>query len=121
MRYFIILLFIVLSTVSLITKANSHHPQDFLYSISGAKNEGEQIYVHFCVNCHALKPLISLGAPRIRERADWQVRLKQGMSVLFKHTDEGLGTMPPRGGCFECTDKQLLLAIKYMLPKKQKH
>jgi len=25
--------------------------------------------------------------------------------------------MPPRGGCFECTDDQLLLAIITMLPE----
>ncbi|KTC78984.1 cytochrome c5 [Legionella cherrii] len=100
--------------------ADSHHPQEFLKSISGAKNEGEQIYHHFCANCHASKPLISLGAPRIGEEADWKERLKQGMKVLFEHTNEGLNAMPPRGGCFECTDKQLMRAIHYMLPKQPK-
>ncbi|EHL32093.1 c-type cytochrome [Legionella drancourtii] len=105
--------------ISLITfnaHADSHHPQEFLQSISGTKNEGEQVYAHFCVNCHATKPLIPVGAPRIGDEEDWKIRLKQGMDVLFKHTDEGLNAMPPRGGCFECTDKQLILAIKFMLP-----
>ncbi|KTD42054.1 c-type cytochrome [Legionella parisiensis] len=100
--------------------AESHHPQEFLQSISGAKDEGEQIYNHFCVNCHANKPLIPIGAPRIGEKADWKIRLKQGMDVLFKHTDEGLNAMPPRGGCFECTDEQLMNVIQYMLPKQPK-
>lgn len=101
--------------------ADSHHPQEFLQSISGSKNEGEQIYNHFCVNCHAAKPLIPLGAPRIGEDNDWNIRLKQGMDVLFQHSNEGFNAMPARGGCFECTDKQLILAIKYMLPKQKKH
>ncbi|CAM2789114.1 cytochrome c5 [Legionella steigerwaltii] len=100
--------------------AETHRPQEFLKSISGTKNEGEQIYNHFCVNCHASKPLISLGAPRVGDEADWKGRLKQGMKVLFEHTDEGLNAMPPRGGCFECTDKQLMRAILYMLPKHPK-
>jgi cytochrome c5 len=108
----IILLFFQLSAY-----AEAHHPQQFLQSISGGKNEGKQIYSHFCVNCHAHKPLIQLGAPRIGFETDWKARLKQGMNILFKHTDEGLNAMPPRGGCFECTDKQLMLAIEFMLPK----
>lgn len=98
--------------------AESHHPQDFLRSVNGSKNEGEQIYNHFCANCHALKPIIPVGAPRIGQEEDWKLRLKQGMNVLFTHTDEGLNAMPPRGGCFECTDEQLMLTITYMLPKQ---
>jgi len=113
-----IIFYIILLTGNMPVNANSHHPQEFLQSISGTKNEGEQIYNHFCVNCHANKPLISLGAPRIGVKSDWQLRLKQGMEVLFKHTDEGMNAMPARGGCFECTDKQLMLAILFMLPKK---
>ena len=100
--------------------ADSHHPQEFLKTISGTKNEGEQIYNHFCVNCHAQKPLIPLGAPRIGEENDWKKRLKQGFHVLFKHTDEGFNGMPPRGGCFECTDEQLILSIIQLVPIKDK-
>lgn len=100
--------------------AESHHPQEFLKTISGSKNEGEQIYQHFCVNCHAKKPLIALGAPRIGVKKDWQHRLKQGLDVLFKHTDEGINGMPSRGGCFECTDDQLFAAILFLVPKAAK-
>jgi cytochrome c5 len=100
--------------------ADSHHPQEFLKAISGSKNEGEQIYNHFCVNCHAQKPVIPLGAPRIGIESDWLLRVKQGINVLFKHTNEGLNAMPSRGGCFECTDDQLLLSILEMVPEKDK-
>ncbi|MCL9685609.1 c-type cytochrome [Legionella maioricensis] len=99
---------------------DSHHPQEFLKSIRGTQNEGGQIYQHYCANCHAKTPLIPLGAPRIGEKSDWKLRIKQGINVLFKHTDEGLNAMPARGGCFECTDEQLILAIVEIVPKEGK-
>ena len=111
--------FIILSLFLLPVYADSHHPQDFLKSIVGSKTEGKQIYSHYCANCHALKPLIPLGAPRIGETADWSSRLKQDVSILFKHVDEGQNAMPPRGGCFECTNEQLILAIVAMVPEKE--
>lgn len=98
----------------------SHHPQEFLKSIVGKKNEGEQIVQHYCANCHAAKPIIQLGAPRIGYRQDWVNRVKPGLDTLFKHTDEGFNAMPARGGCFECSDKQLLLAIYALLPNNKK-
>jgi cytochrome c5 len=117
MRELLIILFLLHSTV---LGAASHHPQDFLKQITGSKDEGEQIVEHYCSNCHAVKPLIQLGAPRIGVSADWSPRIKQGMNTLFKHTDEGINAMPARGGCFECSDKQLILAILALLPEKDK-
>ena len=108
-----------LITYSTSSLAATHHPQEFLKSISGKPDEGSLIVKHFCSNCHALKPLISLGAPRVGIEAEWKPRLKDGINGLLKNTSEGIGNMPPRGGCFECTDKQLILAIKAMLPKEQ--
>src|SRR5215213_9482500 len=91
---YIIILFILSFSIN----AEPHHPLEFLKSIKNSKNEGEQIYNHFCVNCHASKPLIPIGAPRFGETNDWKLRLKRGMKILFKHTEEGLNAMPPRGG-----------------------
>lgn len=97
--------------------AASHHPQDFLHSIQGKPDEGTQIVHHFCANCHAPKPLIELGAPKIGQESDWQSRVKEGMKTLFNHSADGLNAMPARGGCFECSDEQLVLAILAMLPE----
>ena len=91
-----------------------------LNKIKGKKDEGAQIYQHFCVNCHATKPIIPLGAPRLGEINDWSERLKQDIKILFQHTEEGVNAMPPRGGCFECTDQQLALALVEMLPTEAK-
>lgn len=94
----------------------SHRPEELLQSIKGQPNEGGKIVEHFCASCHAVKPLISVGAPRMGKKEDWEYRFKQGFNQLFQHTEEGLNTMPPRGGCFECSDEQLMLAIEAMLP-----
>lgn len=103
--------------VSINTWAASHHPQEFLKSVAGSPHEGEQIVQHYCAMCHAQKPLIQLGAPTVGKVSDWSPRIKLGIDQLFKHADEGLNAMPARGGCFECSDRQLMLAIKAMLPK----
>lgn len=102
------------------TQAATHHPQDFLKSIHSKPDEGEQIVDHFCANCHAVKPMIAIGAPRIGQQQDWKIRFNQGAKRLFQHTEEGFNAMPPRGGCFECSDEQLFLAIVAMLPSDLK-
>lgn len=112
---------IALGLLSTASWAASHHPQDFLKNISGSKTEGEHIVQHYCAMCHAEKPMIQLGAPIMGNKALWGPRIKQGMDALLKHTDEGLNAMPARGGCFECSDQQLMLAIRAMLPKEPLH
>lgn len=108
------------SIISLPLMAASHHPEDFLHSIEGKKGEGEQIVQQFCANCHAEKPLITLGAPRMNYPLDWQQRLNKDLSGLLKSVNEGIGAMPARGGCFECSDIQLERAIIAMLPAECK-
>lgn len=111
---------IILVFLPTIAWTATHHPQVFLKSIAGLKNEGAHIVQHYCAMCHAKEPQIQLGAPRIGCLDDWQPRLKQGSTMILKHTYEGLNAMPARGGCFECTDAQLLLAIQALLPSQVK-
>lgn len=94
----------------------SHHPQDFLEKVAGKKDEGQQIVDHFCSICHGPEPRVLVGAPQKGELKDWEPRFKQGMDVLMAHTCEGIRGMPPRGGCFECSDEQLLAALLVLLP-----
>jgi cytochrome c5 len=106
------------SLVSFVATAASHNPQQILDSIRGKADEGQQIVRLFCSNCHAEKPLIELGAPKTGQLSDWKPRMKQGLDTLFQHTADGFGAMPARGGCFECSDEQLRLAIIAMLPEQ---
>lgn len=112
-----VVLIIAISMVCQATWSASHKPQDFLKAVAGTKNEGSEIVQHYCAVCHAAIPEIPVGAPRIGEKADWNDRLALGLDVLFKHVDEGMGLMPARGGCFECSDEQLRLAIQAMLSR----
>lgn len=116
MYRFFILCISFMAVFAMPVMANSHHPQAFLERVVGQPDEGPQIVEHFCSTCHAPNPMIPLGAPKPGVASDWSARLEQGLELLFKHADEGLRAMPPRGGCFECTEKQLWLAIAALLP-----
>lgn len=97
-----------------------HNPSEILAKAHQSKQVGREIYTHFCASCHEPDPLIPLGAPRKGNKQDWQARLKQrNLKAMLKTTDEGINNMPPRGGCFECTDDDLLAAIQYMLPHEK--
>jgi cytochrome c5 len=92
-----------------------HSPAIFVKSIEGKPEQGAYIYDAFCSACHANPPDIMLQAPRISESQVWRGLLSQGKSKLLQSTIQGLGAMPARGGCFECSDAQLQAAIDYML------
>lgn len=115
MRSFTIIILII---TNMTCWSASHHPQEFLKKAAGSPQEGNMIVEHYCAMCHAEKPLISLGAPRIGSIEDWGPRLNSGLDVLFQHLDAGYNAMPARGGCFECTDDQLKMAIAALLPQK---
>lgn len=118
MKYMIKKLSIIILGISIQVNAiaASHNPQEFLSAIQGSKDEGQQIVREYCATCHANKAVIELGAPKVQQIEDWGPRVKQGLDVLLQHTYEGYGAMPARGGCFECTDLQLKLAVLVMLP-----
>lgn len=105
----------IYTLIILSMQMHAHKPEEFLQSVKGSKTEGKKIYEHFCANCHAQKPLIAIGAPRIGIFDDWRIQIKTGKKGIIQHVEEGYNAMPAMGGCFECTDKQLLHAIDYLL------
>jgi cytochrome c5 len=92
-----------------------HYPALFVQQLSGDRHAGEKIYKEFCVSCHAKNPIINVKAPRVGVEQDW--RSLRPRKDLLQRTIRGVGAMPARGGCFECSDVQLQLAIDYMLKK----
>lgn len=116
MRY-IPIVFLLTFFCSLNTQA--HNPEASLKEIQNKPNEGQLILTQYCLNCHAKNPIIPLNAPTIGDKKAWGSRIKQGFEVLFEHTANGFNAMPARGGCFECTDEQLRMSIKALLPQKK--
>lgn len=102
------------NSVPMIT--DRHHPEAFVQSIQQGPEAGKKIYTQFCATCHAQNPSIEVGAPHIGVKKDWAPRMKKGLDGLTTVAIAGLNQMPPRGGCFECSDAQLKAAIIYMLP-----
>lgn len=73
---------------------------------------GEQIFNQFCFSCHMAG--IS-GAPKPGDTADWAPRLAKGETLLLDVTRNGIvPVMPPMGMCLQCSDEELLAAIRFM-------
>jgi len=80
----------------------------------GPDRSGKEVYEFRCRGCHGKN---TQGAPMPGDRMEWQSRLaKGGMERLLEHAIQGYGElMPPRGGCRNCRDGELLAAIQYMI------
>lgn len=92
-----------------------HYPALFVKQLAEDPRAGEKIFKEFCASCHANPPKIDIPAPRLGDKIQWDLRKKWGIDTLLKITITGVGAMPARGGCFECSDEQLRQAIQYIL------
>ncbi|KAA8695042.1 Cytochrome c5 [Pseudomonas caricapapayae] len=77
-----------------------------------ARSSDDIIAAH-CVACHSVG---LLNAPKIGDTAAWEERVRQkgGLDGLLASTIKGLGIMPPKGTCGDCTDDELKSAIRSM-------
>lgn len=88
--------------------------------VAGAKAEtssngprsGADIYNKACVACHSVGVL---NAPKLQDAADWAPRLEKGFDTVWKNAINGIGGMPPKGTCGDCSDDELKAAIEYMI------
>lgn len=71
---------------------------------------GERVYKKHCSVCHEAGVA---GAPK-KGSPDWQPRLAKGKDVLLQSVINGLGAMPPKGTCVNCSNNDLAQAIDYM-------
>lgn len=68
-------------------------------------------YERSCMVCHTQA---AAQAPLTGFAPAWQPRLKQGMDTLVRHAEQGLGSMPARGLCADCTANDLRALIQFM-------
>lgn len=78
----------------------------------GAQTGGQQTYAQVCSTCHDSG---AAGAPKVTDTAAWQPRIEQGKQTLYKHSINGLGAMPPKGGDASLSDDQVKAAVDYMV------
>lgn len=73
---------------------------------------GKQVYKAHCAACHASG---LNGAPRYGDKTQWVTRLKLGLDKLHQHALDGIGAMPPKGGCAGCSKDQIVSAVDYIV------
>jgi cytochrome c5 len=81
--------------------------------VASAGRTGDDIVAKHCAACHVSG---LLGAPKTGDSADWQARAdaKGGLDGILKTSISGINAMPPKGTCSDCSDDELLSAIKSM-------
>jgi cytochrome c5 len=68
-------------------------------------------YGKTCVVCHDSG---AGGAPKTGDAAAWEPRLAKGMDALVASVNKGMGAMPPKGMCFDCSNDDYKALIEYM-------
>lgn len=75
---------------------------------------GAKRYKTSCALCHDQGVA---GAPKYRNTADWSARLTKGLDGLTASAIKGIGGMPPKGTCMQCSDAEIRATIEYMVPQ----
>ena len=76
----------------------------------------EQIYNTYCVACHMTG---ATNAPITGSVADWAPRIAKGTEVLYNNAIDGIGLMPVKGLCGDCSDDEVIATVDYILDKSQ--
>jgi glucose/arabinose dehydrogenase len=88
----------------------------FSFNLSYAQTppSGVDTYQKFCAGCHETG---TANAPRRSDAEFWKKRLQEvgSRSALTHEVIEGVGAMPPKGGCADCTEEMLNNAVQYLV------
>jgi len=79
----------------------------------GAAKTPESIVSTYCGTCHNIG---LLDAPKVGDKDAWKKRAdaEGGLDGLLAKAISGIGAMPPKGTCMDCTDDDLKGAISHM-------
>jgi cytochrome c5 len=76
----------------------------------------ETVYNTYCMACHTTG---AAGAPVIGEVSDWEPRIAKGLDVLYSNAINGIGTMPAKGLCMDCSDEDIESTVDYILSQSE--
>jgi len=116
-RYVLQLFLITCCGISIATAAGDTLDKQFIKFETGQLNLGRDLWIENCKGCHAYG---TAGAPIPMQANDWKKRVTKDRSILYKHAINGFfgpddTMMPERGGNPELSDKQVKLAVDYMV------
>jgi cytochrome c5 len=79
---------------------------------AGVARSGADIYATNCIACHSSGVA---GAPILGDVAAWSARLSKGIETVYSNAINGIGAMPARGTCMDCSDDEVIAAIDHIL------
>lgn len=85
-------------------------------AVASGPRSGEDVYNQFCFACHATG---ASDAPLFADVEAWAPRIAKGMDTLMASTLNGIGMMPAKGTCMDCSDDELQAAVDYMVEVAQ--
>lgn len=86
-------------------------------SVQADAREATDLYNKSCIACHANG---AAGAPKTGDEAAWKPRLEKGMDTLLLNVKNGIGVMPAKGMCMDCSDEEFKSLIELMVAPKTK-
>jgi len=111
---------IVPDSLNIYRKIKSINFKDRVPNEPITKNEiegrGKEIYYSSCASCHSSG---LLDSPKFGDINAWQKISAKGLNELLNTTIKGINGMPPRGSCPSCSNRDLTLAIKFLIEGKQ--
>ena len=85
-------------------------------NISTGIEVGERVYQRACSACHDDG---AFGAPIVGDESRWTPILRKNFEAVLTNSLQGVRNMPPKGGCSECTNSEIIAAVKYMAQESQ--
>lgn len=83
---------------------------------SSGPRGGEEVYTAACSACHDSG---AAGAPKFGDAGAWGDRISKGKETLYKHAINGFNAMPAKGGCGDCSDKEVQNAVDYIVAESK--
>ena len=88
--------------------------------VAAGPRAGSAVYNSYCAGCHMTG---AAGAPKVGEgQGDvWTKRLdaRGGAEGLWQQAWKGIGAMPPKGMCMDCSEEEFAGAVAYMVEASQ--
>lgn len=85
-------------------------------SFQADARDAQELYNKACIACHASG---AAGAPIAGNAEAWAPRVAKGMDALLHNVNNGVGAMPPKGMCMDCTDEEFKSLIEFMSAAKK--